>query len=153
MSDTVFGFYAVLPAPVRYDKDLHSNAKLLFAEITALSNVKGYCFASNKYFAELFNVDVRSVQRWLTSLAKKQYISVEVLYKENSKVVLSRRITALPPMTNLSPPRDKNVVENNINIISKRENIKREKNKPMLEHTYSPEDWQAVYTPIEDLDF
>lgn len=44
-------------------------------------------------------------------------------------------------------------VENNINIISKRENIKREKNKPMLEHTYSPEDWQAVYTPIEDLDF
>ena len=45
-------YYAVIPAYVRYDKDLTPNAKLMFGELTALSNDKGYCYASNKYFSE-----------------------------------------------------------------------------------------------------
>ncbi len=149
--DMQCNFYAVIPANVRYDKELHANAKLLFAEITALSNAKGYCFASNKYFAELFNVDNRTIQRWLASLSDKKYITIEVIYKENSKEILSRRIVSYPLVTKMSPPRDKNVAENNINIINKRKNYKKE-SPQMLTHNYSAEEWNTVYTSIEDLD-
>ena len=47
-------YYAILTAEVRYNKDLTPNAKLLFAEITALCNMNGQCFASNRYFADLY---------------------------------------------------------------------------------------------------
>ena len=35
------GYWAVLPATVRYDKTLRPNAKLLYAEITALADANG----------------------------------------------------------------------------------------------------------------
>ena len=49
-------YYAIIPANVRYDNDLKPNEKLMFGEITALSNKNGYCTATNAYFAKLYNV-------------------------------------------------------------------------------------------------
>ena len=48
-------YYAILSAEVRYDNNLRPNTKLLYAEITALSNTTGECFATNKYFSNLYN--------------------------------------------------------------------------------------------------
>ena len=44
-------YYAIIPSHIRYDNDLIPNAKLMFGELTALSNEKGYCYATNKYFS------------------------------------------------------------------------------------------------------
>ena len=41
------GFYAILPSPVRYDRRLSASEKVFFAEITALSDQCGYCYAGN----------------------------------------------------------------------------------------------------------
>lgn len=71
-------YYAILTADVRYNKDLSANAKLLFAEITALSQKEGYCWASNQYFADLYGVDKDTVSRWVGELVKHSYIKIEV---------------------------------------------------------------------------
>ena len=40
-------YYAVIPASVRYDERLKANEKLLYGELTALSQKDGFAFASN----------------------------------------------------------------------------------------------------------
>lgn len=86
-------YYAVLPANVRYDKNITPNAKLLYAEITALCNHKGYCWAGNAYFAELYGVTKTSVSNWISSLQKNGYIDIQFIYKEGSKEIQSRHIS------------------------------------------------------------
>ena len=108
-------YYAILPATVRYDKGLSPNAKLLFAEVTALCNDEGYCWASNQYFATLYGVEKRTIQRWIDSLIEKKYLKKQLIYQTNSKK-LDKRLLFLgddknvtTPMTKMSPPHDKNV--------------------------------------------
>lgn len=71
------GFYAILPASVRYDTRLKAAEKILFCEITALSDQNGYCHAQNGYFSRLYQVDERTIRRWIHSLEKLGYIRVE----------------------------------------------------------------------------
>ena len=80
-------YYAVLTANVRYDHELPPNAKLLYAEISALCNMNGKCTASTKYFADLYNVSKVSIQKWLKALEQKKYINRKVVYKNNSKEI------------------------------------------------------------------
>ena len=69
-------FYATLPAAVRYDKNLKPSEKLLYAEIVGLTNVKGYCYASNAYFERLYDASTRTVQGWLKHLQNCGYIEI-----------------------------------------------------------------------------
>ena len=86
-------YYAIIPANVRYDKNINANAKLLYGEITALCNEKGYCWATNDYFAELYGVSKVSVSNWISSLEKNGYITREIIYKEGSKEILNRYLS------------------------------------------------------------
>lgn len=83
-------YYAIIPANVRYDEDLTANAKLLYGEITALCNQEGYCWASNSYFAKLYEVSNRTISKWISQLVNKGYITREVDYKEGTKEVERR---------------------------------------------------------------
>lgn len=85
-------YYAVIPASVRYDEKLSANAKLLYAEITCLTNKNGECFASNNYFANLYHVTKQAISRWLLLLQKQNYINIEYFYKPNSKEIEKRLI-------------------------------------------------------------
>ena len=84
-------YYAVIPADVRYDKKLTPNAKLLYGEITALCNEKGFCWASNNYFAKLYNVKPQAISRWIKSLEECKYIEIEYIYK--GKEITQRKVS------------------------------------------------------------
>ncbi|MCX6217688.1 helix-turn-helix domain-containing protein [Spirosoma sp.] len=71
-------YYAIIPASVRYDKTLPPNAKLLYGEITALTSTEGYCWAGNKYFADLYEVDKDTVSGWLSKLKKAGHIRIVI---------------------------------------------------------------------------
>lgn len=85
-------YYAIIPANVRYDNRLKPNEKLLYGEITSLANKHGYCYASNKYFANLYSVNKSTVSRWISHLKELGYINIKVSYKENTKEIQQRMI-------------------------------------------------------------
>lgn len=96
-------YYAIIPAGVRYDKQLPQGAKLLYSEITALSNKNGYCWASNDYFAKLYSVSNRTIKSWLKCLEDNSYIRRVVKYKNGSKEIEQRFISLAPRSENLTP--------------------------------------------------
>lgn len=124
-------YYSVIPANVRYDQDLQPNAKLLYGEITSLCNCKGYCYASNNYFAKLYNVDKTTISRWISNLVKKKYIFIKILKKENTSAIDKRMICLedlpIDEIVNTYTQKnqyliDENAKENNINNNSSNSN-------------------------------
>ena len=77
-------YYAVIPATVRYDKRLIPNAKLLYAEITSLCNKEGFCWATNRYFSELYNVRIETISIWINQLIKYCYLESKMIYKKGT---------------------------------------------------------------------
>lgn len=69
----------MIPAPVRYDDRIPANAKLLFGEISALCDRKGFCWAKNDYFAELYGWAPTTVTRLISSLRDAGYLVVEMV--------------------------------------------------------------------------
>lgn len=64
----------------------------MFGEITALCNDKGYCWASNSYFEQLYGVSKQTIINWINSLKKGGYIKTKIEYESNSKTVKQRTI-------------------------------------------------------------
>ena len=82
-------YYSILPAVVRYDKNLTDKAKLLYSEITCLCNKEGYCFATNNYFANLYNCTPRAIQFTISKLQEKGYIKIIVENNYQRKIYLT----------------------------------------------------------------
>ena len=85
-------YYTILPAEIRFDKRLLPYERLLFSDILALSNKKGYCYATNAYFAKIYGVSVVSVSTWISNLIKYGYISRSYEYKANTKMIERRKL-------------------------------------------------------------
>ena len=88
-------YYAILSSEVRYDNNLKANSKLLYAEITALCNMNGECFASNRYFSNLYGKSKGAISGWINELVKYGYISTRYTYKLGTKEIDNRYITIL----------------------------------------------------------
>ena len=124
-SDNKKSYYAVIPATVRYDNSVVPGAKLLYGEITALCNEKGYCWATNDYFSRLYSVSKRTISTWIKSLCDAGYISAEFVLDNESKKVKVRCLkveanfdthlmkTSIPSRSKLREPHEENFAENN----------------------------------------
>lgn len=172
MEEQQKAYYAIIPANVRYDKDLVPNAKLLYGEITALCNEKGYCWASNQYFAELYNVSDRTIKNWISQLADKGYIQRSVKYREGTKEIEQRKLfigrennfttsgnyVPDPRENNFTTPSEKNFLDNNTSInntfnntdIYKEKNIKKESvNSVIAEYTENKDLQDALHDFVD----
>ncbi len=123
-------YYAIIPANVRYSEKLTPNAKLLYGEITALCNEKGYCWAGNQYFANLYKVSKTTISVCVNFLVREGYISCDMQYidgtrgidkryikilnnpiKENLNTLLKKSLT--PSMQKVNDPVKENFRDNN----------------------------------------
>lgn len=115
-------YYSIIPATVRYDKNLKPAEKLIYGEITSLTNKMGYCYAKNKYFADLYTVTAHTVSQWISHLEKSGYIQIELI-KDEKKEIKERRIFIMdipyvqkntyPYVSKFTYPMYKKVQENN----------------------------------------
>ena len=135
------GYYAIIPANVRYDTSIPANAKLLYGEISALLNVEGFCFASNQYFADLYSVTIKSISRLISMLEQAGYIRCQIEKDKSGKVACRKIYLQSPgepqnpvdknvhtPGQNCGGGIDKNVQYTNTSITNIRKENKKEKN-------------------------
>ena len=112
-------YYAIIPAEVRYSKKLTPNAKLLYAEITALSNKDNVCWASNKYFSNLYNVSTVTISRWISSLVKNSFIIRKIIYIKGTKEIDKRYLQLCSEgINNIDKTPINKIVKDNITSIN-----------------------------------
>jgi hypothetical protein len=102
--DVLPGYYAIIPATVRYDKSLPQGAKLLYGEISALCNKKGFCWARNEYFSELYETSERTISAWIQRLRDAGHIDIYFEYFPDSKKIKNRFISMPKPKSKVEQP-------------------------------------------------
>ncbi|PTL01754.1 MULTISPECIES: helix-turn-helix domain-containing protein [Staphylococcus] len=140
-------YYSIIPAHVRYDKELKPMEIIMYGELTALSNKYGYSYASNNYFAELYNVHKKTVSTWISRLKEKGYIDTVVIRDENMTVTERRiYITAPYPLNH-----GEGYPQKNREPIHKKteENNTRENNTSINSDSDTPQIFQLVSKELE----
>ncbi|WP_447058520.1 DnaD domain protein [Staphylococcus pseudintermedius] len=138
-------YYAIITANVRYDNRLTDSEKILFAEITALSNKYGYCTATNGYFASLYEVTKVTISRRISKLKEHGYLDIEIVkenneFKQRKLYPLTQNIRPIntgvktPINTNVMRGINTNVKHNNTSNNNTRKNNTRKNNH---HHLYS----------------
>jgi len=108
-------YYAIIPATVRYDKNLTYFERIMYGEITALSNRFGYCFATNDYFSKSFNCSIFTVSRAVNNLQKNGYVSVDYSSLEG----LTRRKIYVENIAKSATPKNTQFAENDASRLVK----------------------------------
>lgn len=135
MKDIHKSYYAIIPANIRYDTSVTPNAKLLYGEITALCNERGYCWANNEYFANLYGVSKVSISKWISQLVESGYINSIIEYKEGTKEILNRYLTIVndPIKEKFNTPIKEKFKDNNTFINNTINNTSNKKEKKKTE--------------------
>ena len=92
-------YWGIMGANVRYNDNLSSSQKIMYVEITALSNSQGYSWATNSYFARLYNVTTKTVSSWIKNLEKEGLIRIEYDWGKGKQVKQRRMYPVqMPPV-------------------------------------------------------
>jgi hypothetical protein len=83
--------YVVIPVEIWENEDLTKSEMLLYAEIDSFSRY-GECFASNEHFAKYLRVSKDRISKLLTSLRRKGFIKIDLIYKKGTKEIEKRII-------------------------------------------------------------
>ncbi|EZW83258.1 helix-turn-helix domain-containing protein [Staphylococcus aureus] len=155
-------YYSIITANVRYDNRLTDSEKLLFAEITSLSNKYGYCTASNGYFATLYSVVKETISRRISNLNKFGYLKIEIIKDGNevkqrkmypltqSSIPIDAKINT-PIDNSVNTPIDANVKDNNTSINITRLNNTSINNNSATDVTHEQfEEWWKLYDKKKD---
>ncbi|MFO3694291.1 helix-turn-helix domain-containing protein [Staphylococcus felis] len=150
-------YYSIITANVRYDNRLTDSEKLLFAEITSLSNKYGYCTATNSYFAKLYEVVKETISRRISNLTKYGYLKIELVKNGNeikqrkmypltqSSIPIDAKINT-PIDDSVNTPIDANVKENNTSNNITRINTTSVNNNSATDVTLAHfEEWWTLY--------
>lgn len=152
-------YFGILPANVRYDKNLKPMEKILYTEISSLTNKDGYCYATNSYFSKLYEVHKNTIGTWINNLEKQGYIKTVLIYKKGTKEIIERRIYInqkidtpinenvdtyqqkdLEPINEkIDTPINENIEENNTSINNKINNI----------YLYKSEEFQKAFSDFK----
>lgn len=112
--------YAICLKEWALDKEIKNELPLLII-ISNLCAKIGYCYAGNKYFAELFGEHEVNISKKIKKLSSKGYILIE--YKKRGSEVIERKLRLAKLLTdhyqNCYPTISKNAKENNTNINNK----------------------------------
>ena len=170
-------YFGILPANVRYDKKLKPMEKILYTEITALANSKGYCYATNSYFANLYDVHKNTAGTWINKLEKLGYIKSKIIYETGTKNVKERQLFIVTPINKkidryqqkdwdpinkkIDTPinekiEDNNTRYNNINEYNKKEINKEKKTKKestelIIKSIYQSEEFKETFNEFIDM--
>lgn len=127
-------YYSILIAEVRYDKRLTHLQKLLYSEITALTNKTGECWASNRYFAELYEVSETWVSLSIKKLVTLGYLESRIDVEKGNIRYLRLKTISAPievelnrSLTTVKDPYLTTVKVNNININNKNNTVSKKK--------------------------
>lgn len=80
-------YYINIPSKVLKNRDLKFSSKILYGEISRLSQKDGYCYASNKYLGELLGIHEKSVSRLIKELISANLVRIT----ETSECGLTKR--------------------------------------------------------------
>lgn len=73
------------------DRELTSLEKLILIHIVSLCKKKDYCWASNRYFKDIYSVSIQTISKCINNLVKKGYL--ESNYNKYSINISKRKIT------------------------------------------------------------
>lgn len=84
-----------IPKEIWLDEVLGWSEKLLLVEIDSLAK-NGECFASNEHFSKFLKLSKKRVSELITYLHREGYITVELVYKKDTKEIDKRIIRPIP---------------------------------------------------------
>lgn len=74
----------ILDDSIVKSNSISSTDKLVYGVIKALTNNKGYCYASNDYISKKVNLSKRTITKSISNLKRANYIRVETInYQRN----------------------------------------------------------------------
>mgnify|MGYP003522567932 CR=1 FL=1 len=163
-------YFGILPANVRYDKKLKPMEKILYTEITALANSKGYCYATNSYFANLYDVHKNTAGTWINNLEKLGYIKSKIIYETGTKNVKERQLFIITPINEnidtyqqkdcdpinkkIDTPINEKIEDNNTRYNNTRYNNNKKinkKEKVEIESVYKSKEFKETFNEFIDM--